>query len=179
MTKKIFIGIIENQKYTIEIDNYHSKYLYSIIFNNEKISVNACIISSQIISIIINNNVFDINLNCKNKLFESYDEKISANINGKTIQLEIFNKKQNEIKKLQSQKFLDNKNFKVNSTMNGKVLRYLVKTGEAVKKGQGLVIVEAMKMENELQSPKNGIIKKTIGHVGKSIQKNETLIVFE
>ena len=40
--------------------------------------------------------------------------------------------------------------------MPGKVVKVLVKLGEEVKEGQGLVVVEAMKMENELKSPKAG-----------------------
>jgi len=45
----------------------------------------------------------------------------------------------------------------VTAPMPGKILRILVKEGEEVKTGQGLLILEAMKMENEIPSPKNGI----------------------
>ena len=40
--------------------------------------------------------------------------------------------------------------------MPGKIVRVLVKTGDAVRAGQGLVVVEAMKMQNEIRAPKSG-----------------------
>lgn len=46
------------------------------------------------------------------------------------------------------------------SPMPGKVVKILVKEGDEVEKGQGLVIVEAMKMENEIKSPVNGTVEK-------------------
>lgn len=46
------------------------------------------------------------------------------------------------------------------SPMPGKVVKLLVKVGDKVVKGQGLVIVEAMKMENEIKSPVNGTVDK-------------------
>jgi biotin carboxyl carrier protein len=46
------------------------------------------------------------------------------------------------------------------SPMPGKVVKILVKLGDKVEQGQGLVIVEAMKMENEIKSPVKGIVDK-------------------
>lgn len=46
------------------------------------------------------------------------------------------------------------------SPMPGKVVKILVGEGDKVEKGQGLVIVEAMKMENEIRSPSAGVVKK-------------------
>ena len=40
--------------------------------------------------------------------------------------------------------------------MPGRIVRVLVKAGDEVREGQGLVVVEAMKMENEMKSPKGG-----------------------
>lgn len=48
----------------------------------------------------------------------------------------------------------------ISSPMPGKIVKILVGEGNRVKKGQGLVIVEAMKMENEIRSPSGGVVKK-------------------
>src|SRR5687768_13612744 len=48
----------------------------------------------------------------------------------------------------------------VRSAMPGKIVRVLVTGGETVEKGQGVIVVEAMKMQNELKSPKAGLIKE-------------------
>jgi len=44
--------------------------------------------------------------------------------------------------------------------MPGRVVRVLAKAGESVKRGQGVVVIEAMKMENEIGSPKTGVVKE-------------------
>jgi biotin carboxyl carrier protein len=62
--------------------------------------------------------------------------------------------------------------------MPGLVLEVRVKVGDSVKKGDPLLVLEAMKMENILKSPADGIIQKV--HVQKSaaVEKNQTLINF-
>ncbi|WP_297437439.1 acetyl-CoA carboxylase biotin carboxyl carrier protein subunit [Thermococcus sp.] len=64
----------------------------------------------------------------------------------------------------------------VTAPMPGKILRILVKEGEQVKTGQGLLILEAMKMENEIPAPKNGIIKKILVKEGDTVNTGQTLI---
>ena len=63
--------------------------------------------------------------------------------------------------------------------MPGKVLRFLVAEGEEVKKGQGLVVMEAMKMENELKSPKDGVVKKISSCAGVAVDGGTLLLVIE
>ncbi len=63
--------------------------------------------------------------------------------------------------------------------MPGKVLRVLVKPGDQVKARQGLVVVEAMKMENELRSPKDGRIVSVSVTEGMSVEAGRLLVVVE
>src|SRR5579863_7231267 len=49
---------------------------------------------------------------------------------------------------------------KITAPMPGKVVRLLVREGDEVEPGQGVVVVEAMKMQNEIKSPKKGSIQK-------------------
>ncbi|MFQ5539453.1 MAG: biotin/lipoyl-containing protein, partial [Candidatus Binatia bacterium] len=63
--------------------------------------------------------------------------------------------------------------------MAGKVIAVLVSEGDRVDKDQGLVIVEAMKMENEVRSPIASEIKEVRVKAGQSVEAGETLIVVE
>ncbi|MEI6669702.1 MAG: acetyl-CoA carboxylase biotin carboxyl carrier protein subunit [Acidobacteriota bacterium] len=63
--------------------------------------------------------------------------------------------------------------------MPGKVLRVLVKAGDQVKARQGLVVVEAMKMENELRSPKDGRVVDVPVAEGMSVEAGRLLVVVE
>ena len=65
------------------------------------------------------------------------------------------------------------------SVMPGKVVRVLVQEGDRVQAGQGLVVVEAMKMENELPSPKDGVIKKIAVEPGRNVESGTLLIEVE
>jgi biotin carboxyl carrier protein len=60
----------------------------------------------------------------------------------------------------------------------GMVLNILVKEGDAVKKGDPLIVLEAMKMENILKSPSDGTIKKVNAIKGTAVEKNQLLIQF-
>lgn len=66
----------------------------------------------------------------------------------------------------------------VKAPMPGMVLNVLVNEGTAVKKGDALIVLEAMKMENILKSPSDGVIKKIIVNKGRAVEKNEVLIQF-
>ncbi|MDQ3262956.1 MAG: biotin/lipoyl-binding protein [Myxococcota bacterium] len=63
--------------------------------------------------------------------------------------------------------------------MPGKVVKVLVKQGDEVTEGQGLVVVEAMKMENELKSPKAGKITELFAKEGSTVEINAKLLTVE
>jgi biotin carboxyl carrier protein len=65
------------------------------------------------------------------------------------------------------------------SPMPGKVVRVLVAEGDEVEAGRGLLIVEAMKMQNEIKSPKAGIVKAIPVKQGGSVSAGQVLLVVE
>ena len=67
----------------------------------------------------------------------------------------------------------------VTAPMPGKVVRVLVAPGAQVTEGQGLVVVEAMKMENELKSPKAGTVIEVFAKEGSAVEANAKLLTVE
>jgi pyruvate carboxylase subunit B len=67
----------------------------------------------------------------------------------------------------------------VTAPMPGKVLRVLVREGDRVSVGQGLLILEAMKMENEIPSPKDGVVKRILIKEGDTVDTGQPLIEIE
>jgi glutaconyl-CoA/methylmalonyl-CoA decarboxylase subunit gamma len=61
----------------------------------------------------------------------------------------------------------------------GSIFKILVSAGDAVKKGQNLLIMEAMKMENEIQAERDGVIKTLKVNVGDAVLQGDVLIEFE
>ena len=60
--------------------------------------------------------------------------------------------------------------------MPGLVVKLLVEPGDTVKKGDGLVIVEAMKMENVIRAPQDGIVESVAVQAGDSVEKGAQLL---
>ncbi len=65
----------------------------------------------------------------------------------------------------------------VNAPLPGTVLDVKVAAGDAVKKGQVLMIIEAMKMENEVLANSDGIIKQVVVSKGQSVKTGDALVV--
>ncbi|MBA2380456.1 MAG: acetyl-CoA carboxylase biotin carboxyl carrier protein subunit [Blastocatellia bacterium] len=67
----------------------------------------------------------------------------------------------------------------IKTAMPGKVVRVLVNEGDAVEKGEGVVVVEAMKMQNELKSPKAGTVKSINAGEGSIVAAGDVLAVID
>ncbi len=63
--------------------------------------------------------------------------------------------------------------------MPGKVVKILAKVGDEVKEGQGLVVIEAMKMENEMKSPKDGKLVEMNVREGQAVEGGAKLAAVE
>ena len=67
----------------------------------------------------------------------------------------------------------------IDSPMPGNIWKVLVAEGDSVKEGQALIILEAMKMENELVSPKDGVVSKILTSEGTSVDTGDKLVIIE
>ena len=64
----------------------------------------------------------------------------------------------------------------VKALMPGRVVRILVEQGESVRKGAGLLILEAMKMENEIQAPADGTVEELFVSSGQTVEAGTDLV---
>jgi pyruvate carboxylase subunit B len=64
----------------------------------------------------------------------------------------------------------------VKAPMPGLVVRVLVEPGQLVAAGAGLVVLEAMKMENELKAPGAGVVTTVTAHPGQAVEKGQVLV---
>jgi acetyl/propionyl-CoA carboxylase alpha subunit len=68
---------------------------------------------------------------------------------------------------------------KIMAPMPGRVVRVLVAENSEVEAGQGIVVVEAMKMQNEIKSPRKGIVKKILAAPGIAVNPGDVLAIVE
>jgi biotin carboxyl carrier protein len=64
----------------------------------------------------------------------------------------------------------------IKAPMPGMVLHVMVENGQNIKKGDAIVVLEAMKMENILKSPADGVIKKVHVSMGDKVEKNQIMV---
>jgi biotin carboxyl carrier protein len=67
----------------------------------------------------------------------------------------------------------------IRALMPGKIVDILVQVGDVVARDQGLLIIEAMKMENEVKSPAAGEVKEVLVRPGQAVEANQALLVVE
>jgi len=67
----------------------------------------------------------------------------------------------------------------IKTAMPGKGVRILVEAGSTVQKGDGVLVVEAMKMQNELKSPKDGTVANVLVSEGETVIAGQALAIVE
>ncbi len=152
-------------------------------FNGTKVSgsLNGKTIEADILNtgnreyhLLLNNKSYNILL-----IKADYDEKkLMVKVNGKKYTLDVKDKYDELLHNLGLDNIAAKKINDVKAPMPGMVLNILVGEGQQVKKGDSLLVLEAMKMENVLKSPTDGTIKKVVALKGTAVEKNQLLIQF-
>ncbi len=95
------------------------------------------------------------------------------------LRVDISDEKTDRLKKLTSEASGSAHPGTLKAPMPGLVLQVEVTVGQHFKKGDGLAIIEAMKMENELKAHSSGIVREIKVKPGEPVEKNQVLIIFE
>lgn len=110
-------------------------------------------------------------------LTTDFDNKtIQLKINGNTHTVSIADENDQLVKKLGLLSVVNQKVNAINSPMPGLVLDILVEEGQSVSKGDSILILEAMKMENIIKAPNDAVIKGIKTTKGTAVEKGELLV---
>jgi biotin carboxyl carrier protein len=109
----------------------------------------------------------------------SEEKTQTIKVNGNTYTVAIEDKYDILLKQLGMEMNLASKIQEVKAPMPGLVLKVMVEEGTEVKKGDSLLVLEAMKMENILKSTTDGIVSKILVSQGDKTEKNAVLIQFK
>jgi len=104
--------------------------------------------------------------------------KVAVRLRHSTFPLELLDEKKLRMRRAAG-RFTPEGRQVVASPMPGKVVKVMVRPGDEVRQGQGLVVVEAMKMENELRSPKDGKVVEIFAAEGQAVEANAKLCTVE
>jgi biotin carboxyl carrier protein len=166
-----YVAEIEDKNYQIDITETDGKL--EVKLDGKPVSVDfAQVKPPNFFSFLVDNRSFDVEI-IKNS--ESY----RVNMNGRKYECFLEDEKISRLKDIAGFKkeILHEKELK--TPMPGLVLAIEVNEGDLVKTGQGVAIVEAMKMENELKAKFDGKVKKIKVKPGQAVDRDEVLVIFE
>ena len=98
---------------------------------------------------------------------------------GERIEVEVVDERTRRIQELTGRRPVRAGSETIQAPMPGLVVRVAVAEGQRVEAGAGLVVVEAMKMENQLRAPRAGIVGKVHVAVGEAVEKGTPLVTVE
>lgn len=112
-------------------------------------------------------------------LLDSDSDATTVNVNGKLATLSVRDARRQALKKLARGTGDDKGPIVLKAPMPGLVLRLLVANGDKIEKNDGLLVIEAMKMENEIRAAAAGVVKKLHVREGQAVEKDQLLLTLE
>lgn len=111
--------------------------------------------------------------------FNAEEKSVTVKVNGTKYPLLVKDKFDLLLEKMGLEDLATTKITEVKAPMPGLVLDILVEPGKEIKKGDTVLVLEAMKMENTIKSPTEGTVKSIAVEVGNAVEKNAILVEFE
>jgi biotin carboxyl carrier protein len=165
-----FIARLGEKTYTVDIEEI-GKSLYRVSVDGSEFLVDGKKTGLTNYSLIVDNRSFEIEVDVK-------EDEYRVLVDGRNYHIDLVDERRVRLGGLQSDIELQGRQ-NVSVPMPGKIIAVLVAEGDKVEKGQGLVIVEAMKMENEVRCPINGEVKEVRVKTGDSVEAGAVLAVVE
>jgi biotin carboxyl carrier protein len=165
-----FIAKLGDQSYTVEIEEI-GKALYRVAVDGNEFLVDGKKTGRTNYSLIVDNRSFEIEV-------DNTDDEYRVLVDGRNYRIDLVDERRVRVGGTQSGLEVRGRQF-VSVPMPGKIIAVLVAEGDPVEKGQGLVIVEAMKMENEVRSPVTGAVKEIKVKPGDTVEGGALLVIVE
>lgn len=157
---------ISGKKRRVELTHAGERPVWTI--DGQRLEADAVTIAPGIYSILINGKSFDVRV-------ESLGAELRAITGGREFKIGIQDERawrRNRGGAIEAEGLQ-----RVLAPMPGKIARVLVKTGDSVQAGQGLLVVEAMKMQNEIRAPKSGTIDRLAVVEGQTVNAGEVVAI--
>ena len=162
----IFSTSINGKEIELDISNNNE---INVLNNVKTQTIDCSFINDSTISLLLNGNVYYLTI-----MTEKNGYKVMVNHFSQSV--EVKNEYEKLIDLLGFDNTLIDHSGEIYAQIPGLVSRIDVKTGDCIKVGDTLCILEAMKMENEIKSPKSGTIQTIYVNPGKNVEKDDLLM---
>jgi biotin carboxyl carrier protein len=161
-----YITAIGDEEYIIEIDNDSE-----IVVNGEKYDIDfQPSAEKDVYSMLLNNRSLE-------GVVETREDDWRILIRGELYEAKVQDERAYRLAKARGVVVAVTGEVTVKSPMPGIIIDVPVSAGTPVKKGDKVVILESMKMENELRAPRDGVVTRVFIEPGAGVEKNQQLLV--
>jgi len=165
-----YIATLNDEEYKIDVEK-RGEYLFTITIGDKKYNVDVIHSEHSLYSLLLNGKSYEVDLDPK-------DGVCNILVKGEHYSISIINEKKKALW-TKAKELVSEGKQSILTEMPGKVVKILAEKGQQVKRNQGLIVVEAMKMENELKAPKDGKVIEINVKEGETVEGGTTLIVIE
>jgi len=160
-----YITTIDNKEFEIEVVDEHH-----IRIGDRLLEVDFESVSGQpVFSLILDG-----------KSYESFvyqgEEGWDVQLRGRQYQAKVDDEREKRLKAAAGGGNMEGGEFHLKAPMPGLVVAILIEEGLTVKKGQVMLILESMKMQNELKAPRDGVMGRIRVKAGESVEQRQTLL---
>lgn len=138
-------------------------------------SIDALILNNGVQHWLVNNRSFRVEVEEVSRA----EKKYTIRVNGKTFQVAIKEQMDDLLREMGMDSAAAQKINDLRAPMPGLVVDVLVAEGQQIKKGDTVIVLEAMKMENSLKAIADATVKKVVAVKGAAVEKNEVLVLME
>ncbi len=165
-----YTAILNDEERELEVircDRHHCK----VVVDGKTHEVDARDCGPDLLSILIDNVSHDIS-------YSMDDSSIQLNFRNRYFNIEVLDERRMRMRRVRTELDLSGPEI-ITTSMPGKVVKVLVEPGQEVEQGCGVIIIEAMKMENEIRCRNGGVVKAVHVEAGQTIEGGITLIEIE
>jgi biotin carboxyl carrier protein len=159
---------IDGQSHRVELTKAENAWRCHV--DGEAVAIDAVIPRRDVLSLLIDGEVFEVRRDQRANDLQLW-------LSGARFEVEVRDPR--SLRSRQKSVVDEKGPKKLLAPMPGRVVRVLVEENSEVESGQGIVVVEAMKMQNEIKSPKKGVIKKISAVPGATVNPGDVLAIVE
>ncbi len=158
---------VDNTEYEVEINGE------SILLNGEPVNVDLMRSgAAELYSVLFGGRSYEM-------LVNSDRFNYTINVRGVQFQVQVEDERARRMNRARRLPALPDGELAITAPIPGLVVRVLAAEGDVIEEGQPVVLLEAMKMENELRAMRGGIVKSVLVSAGQRVDQNSPLIVLE
>ncbi len=165
----MFKAAIKDKNFQVEIEKD------KVLVDNKEFDFDLAKLSKGKYHLISNNKSFEVEI----VSIDREKKNVEVKVNNTVYLVELKDKMDDLLEKLGMDSMLEEKTEDLKAPMPGLILEIAVEPGNEIAKGDKLLILEAMKMENVIKATGSGIVDKIKVEVGNSVDKGQVLITFE